>query len=761
MRQYKWTVIKQTSSLEDKMAKSQENLFNNIAFGSTHQLITYVRHLLNSNVTLSMHPDVEIAKPSLLCANHFTRVETFILPSILYGKLDYKVRSLGDKGLFESKLSDFLESLGTLATNNPNRDTIMISDLMTGNSDWIIYPEGSMMKNKKITAKSDKFIVHEPDSEHAIYTGAAVVALKSELEKRAYNRAKHECQADVVNNFREKYNIANDESLSYASTQLIPTTITYFPIRPGNNFLLGMADSIFTVINEDLLEELEIEGNILANADMHIHLGEPLDVGKYIHSAIKILRISHEDEHSDAAIIEHCRQALTTDLMDAVYKNTVITFDHVFALILENYTLKSLRLTELRALIFICVKKIISLQVYRVHEMLQRDFYKLLIDEPFEMFDSVLSLALEQNVIEKNEDGSYKINHKVLANEHTFHTVRLHNTLRVILNEVALLKNLTDLVKTAIDKPAKKVQKKVFDIIFKQDLKRFDHAYTRFYSIVNSKPKEIGKPFVLYNSHFDRGMVISHGYKAAPKEIEDLAYFIHEQGINVYAIRIEGHGTLPQDLKETSYTHWIDSFNRGFAAMRQVSKRLYLCGFSAGGLLALVAAASKQHKIDALICINSAIEINDMRFNYFLPTIGVLSSWLSIINSDLEYIHSDPENPDINYDKHYVNSIMELKKLIDYTRSLLDKVTTNTLIIQGDNDPVVHVDSANIIFEGISSEVKRVEIIPANEHVIVTSERKTQVFEAVKVFLDECKGSETPKSPSLFDTLKDFFRLSS
>ena len=733
------------------MAKSQESLFNDIAFGSAHQLITYVRHLLNSNVTLSMHPDVEIAKPSLLCANHFTRVETFIMPSLLYGKLDHKVRSLGDKGLFESKLGDFLESLGTLATNDPNRDTIMISDLMTGKSDWIIYPEGSMMKNKKVTADRDNFIVHEPDAEHAIYTGAAVLALKSELEKRAFNRAQHECHADVVNNFRQKYTIAHDEPLSYASTQLIPVTITYFPIRPGRNFLLGMADSILKVSNEVLLEELEIEGNILADSDMHIHLGEPLDVGKYIHSAIKSLKITHEDEHSDAAIIEHCRHPLTTDLMDTVYKNTFITFDHIFALILENYTLPSLRITELKALIFICVKKVIALQIYRVHEMLQRDFYKLLIDEPFEMFDSVLDLALEQNVLKKNEDGSYSIDHEVLANEHTFHTVRLYNTLRIILNEVALLKDLTHLVKTEIAKPTKKVQKKVFDIIFKQDIKRFDHAYTRFYSIVNSKPKEVGQPFVLYNPLFERGMVISHGYKAAPKEIYDLAHFIHEQGINVYATRIEGHGTLPEDLKETSYTHWIDSFNRGFAAMRQVSKRLYLCGFSAGGLLALVAAASKQHKVDGLICINSAIEINDMRFNYFLPTIGVLSSWLSIIDSDIEYIHSDPENPDINYDKHYINSIMELKKLIDYTRSVLDKVTTNTLIIQGDNDPTVHVNSANIIFEGISSEVKRVEIIPANEHVIVTTERKTQVFEAVKVFLDACKGSENLTQPLVFD----------
>ena len=349
------------------MAKSQESLFNDIAFGSTHQLVRYVRHLLNSNVTLSMHADAKIAKPSLLCANHFTRVETFILPSFLYGKLDYKVRSLGDKGLFESKLGDFLESLGSLATNDPNRDTIMISDLMTGKSDWIIYPEGSMMKNKKVTAEGDNFIVYEPDSKHAIYTGSAVLALKSELEKRAFNRAQHECRADLVNNFRRKYNIAHDEPLSYASTQLIPVTITYFPIRPGHNFLLDMADSILKVSNEVLLEELEIEGNILADGDMHIHLGAPLDVGKYIHSAIKTLRITHEDEDSDAAIIEHCRHALTTDLMDIVYKNTFITFDHIFALILENYTLSSFRLTQLRALIFICVKKIIELEVYHVY----------------------------------------------------------------------------------------------------------------------------------------------------------------------------------------------------------------------------------------------------------------------------------------------------------------------------------------------------------------------------------------------------------
>lgn len=717
------------------MTPRQELLLKRISFGSTHQLIKYVRHLLDSSLTISVHPDVDLTRPTLFCANHFTRIETFLIPSFLYQKLNIKVRSLADAGLFQPKLKEYLDSLGTISTKDENRDTIILSDLIKGENSWLIYPEGSMLKNKKVTISGKEFIIHDAKGPHSISTGSAVLALKCELEKQAYHRAQKEDDSQAINAFHQKYALKEGATISYVGTQIVPMTINYFPIRTGKNIFTQMAGSILEIKNETLLEELEVEGNLLVNAHMHIHLDAPISIEKQIHTARTALNIVGNTKSDHDAIIDYSRHKLTTLIMDKVYKNTLINFDHIFALALENYSTQTLRLSHLRAVIFLCVKELVTLNVHRTHGMLHRDFFKLLIDEPFEMFDAVLALACQQKILIPLDDGSYRIDKEALADEHTFATVRLKNTLRVVLNEVALFGDLKSLLRETIKRSLREVGRGVFDTLLDQDLKRFDYSYQHFYSIMHSKPKEIGRPFVLYNPNFDIGMVMSHGYKSAPKEMQTLAEFIHTLGVNVYCIRMEGHGTVPEDLRGSTYTHWIDSFNRGFAAMRLISHRLYLCGFSAGGVLALIAAASKQHKVDGLICINTAIKFDDMRFNYLLPTMGVIGSWLSVINSKVEYIQDTPENSEINYSEHHIQSIRELKKLIDFAYPLLKKVTTKTLIIQGDKDPVVNPKGADLIYNAIKSEEKTQVILSANEHVILNEKYYEEIFEAVRAFI--------------------------
>jgi len=428
------------------MTPGQEQLLKKISFGSTHQLIKYVRHLLDASLTISVHPDLDLTRPTLFCANHFTRVETFLIPSVFYQKLNIKVRCLADSGLFQPKLKEYLESLGTISTKDSNRDTIILSDLIKGQNSWLIYPEGCMLKNKKVTLSGKEFVIHEAKGAHTIPTGSAVLALKCELEKQAYRQAQKEGDLETVKAFREKYDLKEGEVISYIGTQIVPVTINYFPMRTGKNVFTQLAGSILEIKNDVFLEELEVEGNILVNSHMHIHLDAPISIEKYIHTARSALGITGNTKSDHDSIIDYSRHKLTTSVMDKVYKNTLINFDHIFALAIESYPTDTLRLSHLRAVIFLCVKELLMLKVHRTHGMLHRDFFKLLIDEPFEMFDTVLALACDQKILTPQEDGSYRIDKEALANEHTFTTVRLKNTLRVVLNEVALFGDLKSIL---------------------------------------------------------------------------------------------------------------------------------------------------------------------------------------------------------------------------------------------------------------------------------------------------------------------------
>ena len=121
-------------------------------FHSTHQILKYLHKMIDAQVTIEGEENIDFHSPLLFCANHFTRLETFIMPNVFYQKLDMEVRSLADRSLFTGALGDFLSEMGTVSTNDPYRNEIVVRDLMTAKHNWIIYPEGSMIKNKKLNA---------------------------------------------------------------------------------------------------------------------------------------------------------------------------------------------------------------------------------------------------------------------------------------------------------------------------------------------------------------------------------------------------------------------------------------------------------------------------------------------------------------------------------------------------------------------------------------------------------------------------------
>ena len=76
-----------------------------------------------------------------------------------------------------------------------------------------------------------------------------------------------------------------------------------------------------------------------------------------------------------------------------------------------------------------------------------------------------------------------------------------------------------------------------------------------------------------------------------------------------------------------------------------------------------------------------------------LPAITFWNDLVKAFNEDTfvkEYIDNKPENPNINYHKHYISAIEQLNLLMSKTRKNLHKIKKPTLIIQGKDDPVVN-----------------------------------------------------------------------
>src|SRR4030095_16396304 len=81
------------------------------------------------------------------------------------------------------------------------------------------------------------------------------------------------------------------------------------------------------------------------------------------------------------------------------------------------------------------------------------------------------------------------------------------------------------------------------------------------------------------------GCLCLHGFTASPAEVKWFAQHLAAEGYTVYAPRLAGHGTRPQDLARTRWTDWYASASDGYHLLRQQCEKVFVCGMSMGGLL--------------------------------------------------------------------------------------------------------------------------------------------------------------------------------
>lgn len=685
-------------------------------------------------------------KPILFVANHFTRSETFFVPYLIYKYTARQVRCLADAGLHHGMLGKFLDSVGTIGTDNPNRDKIIVKDLICGEYDWMIYPEGSMQKNKDITRHDELFISNTPYRTGPVRTGSAVLALKSHLYRKDLIEAKQRGNQAFLDEFKKEYNLEYRDYYKDLDTYVVPLCITYYPIRPGENRIEALARKFMEKVPERLVEELEIEGNLLSNAEINLHFGKPINLAEYIASVrglIYQIPIIKNQTKTDF-IIKYFKHRLTTKFMEEIYNDAQINFDHLFCAALRHISDKEVAISHLKRIIYLSAAMIRKSGKYRINNSIKEEnICKIFNDEPFEEFDSIFNLAVKLKEIEITQDEKIIISRSIFNRQSDFHKIRLENTLQVIANEFALLEVADNIVKRNCKIPYQELKNRIFDDLIKKDLDIFDHDYQIYFDKNFSKNREIGRPYYLpcnikAAAKIKKiGILICHGYKSSPKEVEALARFFNGFGFKVYAVRLKGHGTSPVNLKDTTWRDWYDSVQRGYAILRTNCSKVILVGFSTGGLLSLVTAAKKKNGLLGVVSINAALKLKDIRAR-MVPGINIWNEMLEKLHIDagkFEYVDDKPENPNINYSRNYLKGVEQLEKLMHKCSDLLGDVSVPTLIIQAKNDPVVNPQSAEIIYEKIKSNKKMIFRPDFDNHVIINGERKEEVFNMIKEFL--------------------------
>jgi esterase/lipase len=111
--------------------------------------------------------------------------------------------------------------------------------------------------------------------------------------------------------------------------------------------------------------------------------------------------------------------------------------------------------------------------------------------------------------------------------------------------------------------------------------------------------------------------------------------------------------------------------------------------------------------------------------------------------------NKNTERPNINYQKHPLEFVFQLKKIMNKTERLLYKIKDPILIIQGDY--VVNPQSAILIYDKVKSKDKKLTTIPRDRHNILSEGEEFEVFDSVYRLIKRIDGDvDTSRAFSKF-----------
>ncbi|MBF0231778.1 MAG: 1-acyl-sn-glycerol-3-phosphate acyltransferase [Desulfamplus sp.] len=405
-----------------------------------------------SKARITIHGEEKIPRGQgaiIFTANHFTRIETVFLPYHIHEITKRPVWSLAAAELFQGGLKGILEAMGAVSTRDPQRDFLIVKSLLTGQAECIIFPEGMMVKNKKITSDGDFRLHRDENVLQRPHTGAATLALQTEFYRERLRRMKT-INIKEFNRLITLYDIKSPDEVLKQQTCIVPVNITYYPVRARENVLSKIALNMMENPSERVMDELLTEGTmIFSGVDVDIRFGDPVCIKDYffdsfIESDVTSRRkIDFSNRLSSHHVMRASAQHIMNRYMASVYDMTTLNYDHIFASILKYMpdTGKGIDEYDFRCRAFLATFACEMSLHCNFHKSLYENQVHILTNDRFHRYEDFIKLAVETGVVEQKGGRIYKNDSKFNAG-YEFHTARIENPISVIANEVEPLAKL-------------------------------------------------------------------------------------------------------------------------------------------------------------------------------------------------------------------------------------------------------------------------------------------------------------------------------
>lgn len=209
------------------------------------------------------------------------------------------------------------------------------------------------------------------------------------------------------------------------------------------------------------------------------------------------------------------------------------------------------------------------------------------------------------------------------------------------------------------------------------------------------------------------GCLVIHGFAGDIHEVISLAAALRAQGYIVECPTLEGHGAGRKRLGRSTREEWVRSAHEAYKRLSMRTDEVVVIGFSMGGLLGIHLAST--YPVRQLVTINTPYYYWDIR-----------QAWRNLREDCRSHLS--------RYWKSLVKipipSMLQFRRLLAETKTLLPRVTCPYLILQGLKDDTVKSASATHLREHVGSDQVDIVYFPDSGHLLL---KGSEAEEAIRL----------------------------
>jgi carboxylesterase len=221
----------------------------------------------------------------------------------------------------------------------------------------------------------------------------------------------------------------------------------------------------------------------------------------------------------------------------------------------------------------------------------------------------------------------------------------------------------------------------------------------------------------------ETGVLLCHGFTGTPQSMRPWGEYLADRGLTVSAPLLPGHGTRWQDMQVTGWQDWYAEVDRELRDLSDQCARVFVCGMSMGGALALRLAQKHGTAISGLVLVNPSVKADSLQLKavpalrHFVPSVAGIASDIALDGG-----------AEIGYDRTPLHAVHSLSRFWRIVRAALPQVTQPLLLLHSRVDHVVHPSNSAVVLAKVSSVDVTERVLERSYHVATLDHDAQEIF---------------------------------